>query len=73
MTSQAVTFKAVSDDTYRQAMREAGVAPELVEVLLSMQIMMRAGELDVTSSDLADVLGRPVTPLATAIREILSR
>ncbi|WP_435633843.1 SDR family oxidoreductase [Levilactobacillus brevis] len=73
VTSQAVTFKAVSDDTYRQAMREAGVAPELVEVLLSMQIMMRAGELDVTSSDLADVLGRPVTPLATAIREILSR
>ena len=54
-------------------MREAGVAPDLVEVLLSMQIMMRAGELDVTSSDLADVLGRPVTPLATAIREILSR
>ncbi|MGY0229589.1 SDR family oxidoreductase [Levilactobacillus brevis] len=73
VTSQAVTFKAVSDDTYRQAMREAGVAPELVEVLLSMQIMMRAGELDVTSSDLADVLGSPVTPLATAIREILSR
>ncbi|MGO1970137.1 MAG: SDR family oxidoreductase [Levilactobacillus brevis] len=73
VTGQAVTFKAVSDDTYRQAMREAGVAPELVEVLLSMQIMMRAGELDVTSSDLADVLGRPVTPLATAIREILAR
>ncbi|WP_087127706.1 SDR family oxidoreductase [Levilactobacillus brevis] len=68
VTGQAVTFKAVSDDTYRQDMREAGVAPELVEVLLSMQIMMRAGELDVTSSDLADVLGRPVTPLATAIR-----
>lgn len=73
VTGQAVTFKAVSDDTYRQAMREAGVAPELVEVLLSMQIMMRAGELDVTSSDLADVLGRPVTPLATAIREVLAR
>ncbi|PBQ24898.1 NAD(P)-dependent oxidoreductase [Levilactobacillus brevis] len=73
VTGQAVTFKAVSDDTYRQDMREAGVAPELVEVLLSMQIMMRAGELDVTSSDLADVLGRPVTPLATAIREILAR
>lgn len=73
VTGQAVTFKAVSDDTYRQDMREAGVAPELVEVLLSMQTMMRAGELDVTSSDLADVLGRPVTPLATAIREILAR
>lgn len=73
VTGQAVTFKAVSDDTYRQDMREAGVAPELVEVLLSMQIMMRAGELDVTSSDLADVLGRPVTPLATAIREVLAR
>ncbi|MCU0200872.1 SDR family oxidoreductase [Levilactobacillus brevis] len=73
VTGQAVTFKAVSDDTYRQDMREAGVAPELVEVLLSMQIMMRAGELDVTSSDLADVLGCPVTPLATAIREILAR
>ncbi|ATU70483.1 NAD(P)-dependent oxidoreductase [Levilactobacillus brevis] len=73
VTGQAVTFKTVSDDTYRQDMREAGVAPELVEVLLSMQIMMRAGELDVTSSDLADVLGRPVTPLATAIREILAR
>ena len=73
VTGQAVTFKAVSDDTYRQDMREAGVAPELVEVLLSMQIMMRAGELDVTSSDLADVLGRPVTPLATEIREILAR
>ncbi|MCT3566436.1 SDR family oxidoreductase [Levilactobacillus brevis] len=73
VTGQAVTFKAVSDDTYRQDMREAGVAPELVEVLLSMQIMMRAEELDVTSSDLADVLGRPVTPLATAIREVLAR
>lgn len=65
-------FKAVSDDDYRQTMLSAGLDAQFVEVLLAMQVMMRHNELNVPTTDLADVLGRPVTSLVDAVKEVLN-
>lgn len=73
VTGKSFTFKAVDDATYRSAMQAAGMDPNLIEVLVSMQAMMRAGELDVNSTDLPDVLGRPLATLPDAVHEILQR
>ncbi|MFD1454069.1 SDR family oxidoreductase [Levilactobacillus lanxiensis] len=73
VTGKSFTFKSVDDATYRESLSAAGMAPEMVEVLSAMQAMMREGELDVESSDLPDVLGRPLTTFPDAIHEILRR
>lgn len=73
VTGKSFTFKSVDDATYRQAMLAAGLSQDLVDVLASMQAMMRAGELDVSSTDLPDVLGRPLATFPDAIHEILQR
>ncbi|WP_225418135.1 SDR family oxidoreductase [Levilactobacillus mulengensis] len=73
VTGKSFTFKSVDDATYRESLAAAGMAPEMVEVLSSMQAMMREGELDVESSDLPDVLGRQLTTFPDAIHEILRR
>lgn len=71
LTGKSFTFKSVDDATYRAAMQAAGLGPELIDVLTAMQDMMRAGELDVTSTDLPDVLGRPLSTLPDALHEVL--
>lgn len=73
VTGKSFTFKSVDDAAYRESLQAAGMDQGLVAGLSSMQAMMRAGELDVTSSDLPDVLGRPLTSLPDAIHEILQR
>lgn len=73
VTGKSFTFKSVDDAAYRQAMLAAGLDASLVDVLASMQAMMRAGELDVSSTDLPDVLGRPLATFPDAIHEILQR
>lgn len=73
VTGKSFTFKSVDDATYRQTMLAAGLSQDLVDVLASMQAMMRAGELDVSSTDLPDVLGRPLATFPDAIHEILQR
>lgn len=73
VTGKSFTFKRVSNADYRQAMLDSGMAATWVDVFVSMQDMMRAGELDVVSSDLPDVLGRPLASLPDAVHEILTR
>ncbi|MFC6289800.1 SDR family oxidoreductase [Levilactobacillus angrenensis] len=73
VTGKSFTFKSVDDAAYRQAMVAAGLDHGLVDVLASMQAMMRSGELEVISTDLPDVLGRPLATFPDAIHEILQR
>ncbi|NLR10305.1 MULTISPECIES: NAD(P)H-binding protein [Lactobacillaceae] len=68
-----VTFQSVSVADYRQALLTSGMAPEMVDVFASMQQMMKDNELKVPATDLETVLGRSLTPLPTAINEILQR
>lgn len=73
VTGQKFEFKNVSDDEYRQSLIDAGFDEITAGIFVGMQDMMRAGELDVPSSDLPDVLGHEVTLLTDAIKEVLNR
>lgn len=66
-------FKAVSPAEYQQALIAGGMDANLASVLGGMQTMMADNELNVSSDDLATVLGHPLTPIETAIKEILAR
>lgn len=73
VTGKTFTFTNVSTADYKQSLIDNGVNVQLADVLTSMQNLMGSGELDVSSSDLADVLGHPVTPLNEAVKEVLSK
>ncbi|MFC6181866.1 SDR family oxidoreductase [Lactiplantibacillus daowaiensis] len=68
-----VEFQAVSDADYAADLTANGMSESLVPVFVGMQQMMRANELDVVSDDLPTVLGHELTPITTAINEILAR
>lgn len=73
VTGKEFEFKNVSDEEYRQGLIDSGFDDMTADVFVGMQDMMRAGELNVESSDLPDVLGHELTPLTDAIQEVLNR
>jgi len=66
-------FKAVSPADYQADLIANGVDATMAPVLVSMQTMMADNELNVTSDDLPTVLGHALTPIETAINEILAQ
>lgn len=66
-----VPVQHVDDAAYAEAMRGAGVPEPVVPFLVSIQSAIREGALDVPSSDLEALLGRPVTPIGDAISDIV--
>lgn len=73
VTGKDFEFKSVSDDEYRTGLIKSGFDEGTADVFVGMQNMMRDNELNVSSSDLPDVLGHELTPLTDAIKEILNR
>lgn len=72
-TGKDFEFKNVSDSEYRQSLVKSGFDEGTAAVFSGMQDMMRDNELNVSSTDLPDVLGHSLTPLPEAIKEILNR
>ncbi|WP_040949512.1 SDR family oxidoreductase [Gorillibacterium massiliense] len=66
-----VPVQHVDDETYGKIMKDAGVPEAMIPFVVDIQKGIREGYLDVESDDFAKVLGRPVTPLAEILREIL--
>ncbi|MEF2965726.1 SDR family oxidoreductase [Paenibacillus sp. M1] len=62
----------VSDEEYGKMLSESGVPEAVVPGLVAMQRGIREGGLDVESEDFGKLLGRPVTPLREAIRQLLA-
>ncbi|MFC5468981.1 SDR family oxidoreductase [Cohnella suwonensis] len=62
----------VDDATYASIMSGAGVPEPAIPFVVSIQQAIRDGSLDVESDDLPTLLGRPLTPLAVGLREIVS-
>lgn len=60
--------KAVSEDDYQQGLIASGLDEGTAAVITSMQTLINGGDLDETTTDLTDVLGRPQTDLAEAIK-----
>lgn len=51
----------------------SGMPDFLVDMIVGIQAAIRKGALDVKSRDFETLLGRPVTPLKTAVEQILKR
>ncbi|ERL65853.1 NAD(P)H-binding protein [Schleiferilactobacillus shenzhenensis] len=63
----------VSDAEFTKRLVAGGMDPRLAQFQTATQTMIRNGILAPTTTDLADVLGRPVTPLTEAVKEVLAR
>lgn len=64
--------KPVSDAEYLAGLKQVGLPQPVAELITSFQTLIRQGGLQPTSDDLTQVLGHPLTPLATAIQEVLA-
>lgn len=64
--------KLVSDADYAAGLQQAGLPKPVAELIAGFQTVIRNGGLQPTTSDLTQVLGHPLTPLAEAIQEVLA-
>lgn len=73
--AQAVSgdFKvlSLSDSEYRETLQKAGLDEGTISVILMIQDLIHDGQLAEETTDLPDVLGRPLTPLNQAIQTVI--
>lgn len=67
-----VAVEHVDDAAYRQGLVSAGFPEFVAAIFVEMASKIRAGALAVASPDLANLLGRPVTPLPQALGQMVS-
>lgn len=72
-TGNDFAVKQVSHDEYVKALEGSGLDNATAELFASFQAPIESGDLAKGSDDLAKALGRPVTPIVDAIKEILAR
>ncbi|MFD7158900.1 NAD(P)H-binding protein [Kribbella sp. NPDC059898] len=70
-SGQDVAYRNVSPDEHAQALTAAGIPAPYVGVLLDIDGAVVRGLLDSRGSDLADLIGRPTTPVADSIAAAL--
>jgi len=63
-----VPVRHVDDAAYADIMKGAGVPEFVIPLLVGIQVGIREGALDVPSSDLERLLGRPATPVIEGLR-----
>lgn len=68
---QDVALQEVSAEAYGDVMRGAGVPEGAIPIVVGIQDSIRNGSLEVESTDFERLLGRPVTPLRDALKQIL--
>lgn len=66
-----VMLQEVNLEAYEETMRGAGMPESIVSLLVGIQKSIRQGTLEVHDSDFEPVLGRPVTPIQEALRELI--
>jgi NAD(P)H dehydrogenase (quinone) len=71
-SGQPVTYTDLSPEKYTEVLVGAGLPQPYAEILADSDRAASGGALEVPRTDLESLLGRPVTPLATAIRAALS-
>lgn len=68
-----VKVQQVDDAAYADIMKGAGVPEFIIPMLVGIQQGIRDGGLAVESQDFEKVLGRPATPLHTALEQLINR
>jgi NAD(P)H dehydrogenase (quinone) len=71
-SGRPVTYTDLTPEKYAELLVGAGVPAPFAEVLADSDRAAAAGALDVPRTDLETLLGRPVTPLSTAVRAALN-
>ncbi|MGM9943528.1 MAG: SDR family oxidoreductase [Lysinibacillus sp.] len=67
-----VTLLAVDDTSFGEMLKSAGVPEAYIPMLLMTQKGIRESGLEVTSSDLETLLGRPTTSLKDALTQLVT-
>ncbi|GAB2690931.1 SDR family oxidoreductase [Paenibacillus thermoaerophilus] len=68
-----VPVQQVDDDTYADIMKQAGVPDFVIPMLVAIQQGIREGHLEVESNDFEKLLGRPLTPIHEALKQLVKR
>lgn len=71
VTGKEVTYTDVPAEELTKALVGAGLPEQYAAILADGDLGLGRGELSVDPADLADLLGRPATPLADALRAAL--
>ena len=66
-----VPIQQVDDAAYAEIMKNAGVPDFVIPILVGIQQGIRAGTLEVEKSDFEQLLGRPLTPIQTALGQLV--
>ena len=71
ITGTDVTYTDVPAEELTKVLVGAGLPEQYAAILADGDVGLARGELSVDPADLADLLGRPATPLADALRAAL--
>ncbi|MEH7113982.1 SDR family oxidoreductase [Neobacillus niacini] len=67
-----IPVQQVNDETYAEIMKGLGLPDFVIPIVVGIQESIRNGSLDVQSNDFEKVLGRPVTPINEALKQIVT-
>lgn len=67
-----VSVQQVDDAQYAEIMKGAGVPDFVIPILVGIQQGIREGTLEIESSDLEKLLGRPATPIREELTQIIN-
>jgi NAD(P)H dehydrogenase (quinone) len=70
-TGKEIGYAAVSVDAFTGMLAGAGLPEPLAAILAGVEVSIEKGELAGTSGDLARLIGRPTTPIASSIAAAL--
>lgn len=65
--------ESLSDAEYGELLKATGMDEETISIILSIQDLIADDQLAEETTDLSDVLGRELTPLAAAIKSVLAK
>ncbi len=68
VTGTKVTYRDLSADAYAAELRRSGMDETTARFVAALDVAVARGDLETSSTDLADLLGRPVTSPADVVR-----
>ncbi|SDC16572.1 NAD(P)H dehydrogenase (quinone) [Paenibacillus sp. UNCCL117] len=66
-----IPVQQVSDEKYAEIMTGLGLPDFVIPIVVGIQESIRNGSLEVESNDFEKILGRPVTPINEALRQLV--
>lgn len=67
-----IPVQRVTDEEYAEIMKGIGLPDFVIPIVVGIQESIRNGSLAIESNDFERVLGRPITPISIALRQIVN-